>query len=148
MSAGLALPRVVPSFVSDASVTERVALVASAMFSSPHPSSRNLNGSAQAYLAYAYNPLVSYLFAWTYITALIPGGKGVIALIFAEYMNRLLWHATSGDSSPDSIPDWSIKLTACLAIAAVTVLCIATRNLGTRAAVVLTTIKVSHSFVL
>ena len=42
-----------------------------------------LNGGAQAYHAYAYNPLVSYLFAWTYITALIPGGKGVIALIFA-----------------------------------------------------------------
>lgn len=106
-----------------------------------------LNGGAQAYLAYAYNPLVSYLFAWTYITALNPGGKGVIALIFAEYVNRLLWHATSGDSSPDLIPDWSIKLTACLAVAFATVLCIATKNLGTRAAVVLTSIKVSaHKF--
>ena len=101
-----------------------------------------LNGGAQAYLAYAYNPLVSYLFAWTAITALKPGGNGVIALIFAEYLNRLMWHATSGDASPDALPQWSIKLTACLAVVFVTILCIATKNLGTRAAVVFTTLKV------
>ena len=70
-----------------------------------------------------------------------------MSLIFAEYVNRLLWHATSGDSSPDSIPSWSIKLTACLAVVAATTLCIASKNLGTRTAVVLTAIKVcfSHS---
>ena len=105
-----------------------------------------LNGGAQAYLAYAYNPLVSDLFAWTYITALIPGGKGAMSLIFAEYANRLLWHATSGDSSPDLIPAWSIKLTACLSVVAATTLCIASKNLGTRTAVVLTTIKVRNSY--
>jgi amino acid transporter len=32
-----------------------------------------LNGGAQAYLAYSYGPLVSYLFAWTAICALKPG---------------------------------------------------------------------------
>ena len=32
-----------------------------------------LNGGAQAYLAYAYNPLVSYLFAWTLIIVNKPG---------------------------------------------------------------------------
>lgn len=31
------------------------------------------NGGPQAYLAYAYGPLVSYLFAWTSIIALRPG---------------------------------------------------------------------------
>lgn len=31
------------------------------------------NGGAQAYLSYAYGPLVSYLFAWTAIIALKPG---------------------------------------------------------------------------
>ncbi|KAH8116943.1 L-methionine transporter [Phellopilus nigrolimitatus] len=101
-----------------------------------------VNGGAQAYLAYAYNPLVSYLFAWTAITALKPGGNGVIALIFAEYMNRLVWHATAEDVSPDSIPQWAIKLTACLAVLFVTLLCIATKNLGSRAAVVFTTVKI------
>jgi len=32
-----------------------------------------LSGGAQAYLAYSYGPLVSYLFAWTAISALKPG---------------------------------------------------------------------------
>lgn len=41
-----------------------------------------LNGGAQAYLAYAYHPLLSYLFAWTCITVLKPGGNAIIALIF------------------------------------------------------------------
>ena len=31
------------------------------------------DGGAQAYLSYAYGPLVSYLFAWTAIIALKPG---------------------------------------------------------------------------
>ena len=32
-----------------------------------------LNGGAQAYLAYTYGPLVSYLFTWTTISLLSPG---------------------------------------------------------------------------
>ncbi|KAJ4463242.1 hypothetical protein C8J55DRAFT_567786 [Lentinula edodes] len=32
------------------------------------------NGGAQGYLAYAYGPLLAYLFAWTEIIALRPGG--------------------------------------------------------------------------
>ncbi|EJD02312.1 L-methionine transporter [Fomitiporia mediterranea MF3/22] len=102
-----------------------------------------LNGGAQAYLAYAYNPLVSYLFAWTAITALKPGGNGAIALIFAEYINRLFFHLTGKDSSPNAIPQWSIKLTACIAIVLVTFLGIAARSLGTRTAVIFTVIKVA-----
>lgn len=101
-----------------------------------------VNGGAQAYLAYAYSPLVSYLFAWTAIAALKPGGNAVIALIFAEYINRLVWHATATDVSPDSLPQWSIKLTACIAVAFVTLLCIGAKNLGTRTAVFLTAVKV------
>ena len=41
-----------------------------------------LNGGAQAYLAYAYNPLISYLYTWTAVTVLKPGGNAIIALIF------------------------------------------------------------------
>ena len=40
-----------------------------------------VNGGAQAYLAYAYGPLMSYLFTWTSI-ALNPGSNAVIGLIF------------------------------------------------------------------
>ncbi|KAG0707713.1 L-methionine transporter [Suillus ampliporus] len=106
-------------------------------------SSIPLNGGAQAYLAYAYGPLVSYLFAWTAISALKPGGNAVISLIFAEYLNRLIWHAARDEVSPDDIPQWAIKLTAVAAVLIVVIICAATRNLGTRAAVVLTTVKIA-----
>ncbi|KAJ7172437.1 L-methionine transporter [Mycena filopes] len=101
------------------------------------------NGGAQAYLAYAYGPLVSYLFAWTAIIALKPGGNAVISLIFSEYLNRIFWHTTRADISPDDIPQWAIKVTAIAAVALVTLFCVAARKLGTRVSVVFTTIKIS-----
>ncbi|KAG2157144.1 amino acid permease-domain-containing protein [Suillus clintonianus] len=106
-------------------------------------SSIPLNGGAQAYLAYAYGPLVSYLFAWTAISALKPGGNAVISLIFAEYLNRLIWHAAQDEVAPDDIPQWAIKLTAVAAVLSVVIICAATRNLGARAAVVFTTVKIA-----
>lgn len=105
-------------------------------------SSIPVNGGAQAYLQYSYGPLVSYLFAWTAISALKPGGNAVIALIFSEYLNRLFWHSTSANISPDDIPQWAIKLTAVFAVLIVSVICVATPTLGTRAAVVFTTVKI------
>ena len=40
-----------------------------------------VNGGAQAYLAYAYGPLMSFLFTWISV-ALRPGGNAVVSLIF------------------------------------------------------------------
>ncbi|KAI6128263.1 amino acid permease-domain-containing protein [Pisolithus croceorrhizus] len=105
-------------------------------------SSIPLNGGAQAYLGYAYGPLVSYLFAWTVISALKPGSNALISLIFAEYINRVIWHTTRGQVSPDDIPPWAIKLTAVAAVLLVTFLCAATRNMGTRVAVMFTSVKI------
>jgi len=99
------------------------------------------DGGAQAYLSYAYGPLVSYLFAWTSIIALNPGGNAVISLIFSEYLNRMFWHSTRVEVSPDDIPQWAIKLTAVGAVVVVTILCVATRKLGTQVAVAFTTVK-------
>jgi len=105
-------------------------------------SSIPVNGGAQAYLQYSYGPLVSYLFAWTAISALKPGGNAVISLIFAEYLNRLMWHTTNESASPDDLPQWAIKLTAVIAVLVVSVVCVATPTLGTRTAVVFTTVKI------
>ncbi|KAI9070380.1 amino acid transporter [Trametes sanguinea] len=105
-------------------------------------SSIPVNGGAQAYLQYSYGPLVSYLFAWTAISALKPGGNAVISLIFAEYLNRLFWHTTRSEVSPDAIPQWATKLTAVAAVVVVSIICVATPTLGTRAAVVFTTVKI------
>ncbi|KAI0807498.1 L-methionine transporter [Fomes fomentarius] len=110
-------------------------------------SSIPVNGGAQAYLQYSYGPLASYLFAWTAISALKPGGNAVISLIFAEYMNRLFWHTTRAEVSPDDIPQWAIKLTAVAAVVVVSIICVATPTLGSRAAVVFTTVKLSITII-
>lgn len=60
-------------------------------------------------------------------------------------MSRLFFHATRSDVSADEIPDWSIKLVACIAVLLVTILCSAASNLGTRAAVLFTAVKASFS---
>lgn len=49
---------------------------------------------------------------------------------------------TSAEVSPDSIPQWAIKLTAVAAVLVVSAICVATPTLGTRAAVVFTSVKV------
>jgi len=56
-----------------------------------------VNGGAQAYLAYAYGPLMSYLFTWTSV-ALKPGANAVIALIFGmrAFTAVSLMHAEVG----------------------------------------------------
>jgi hypothetical protein len=77
-----------------------------------------------------------------YTSSYITGGNAVISLIFAEYLNRLVWHTTQDEVAPDDIPQWAIKLTAVAAVLSVAVICAATRNLGTRASVVFTTVKV------
>ncbi|KAI0065364.1 L-methionine transporter [Artomyces pyxidatus] len=102
-----------------------------------------LDGGAQAYLAYSYGPLVSYLFAWTAIAALKPGGNAVISLIFGEYLNRLFWHTTRSDVSPDSIPQWAIQITAIAAVLVITFMCVITRNMGAHVAVAFTAVKIS-----
>ena len=43
------------------------------------------NGGAQAYLSYAYGPLVSYLFAWTAIIVLKPGTYQLLYSELASY---------------------------------------------------------------
>ncbi|THU90706.1 L-methionine transporter [Dendrothele bispora CBS 962.96] len=101
------------------------------------------NGGAQAYLSYAYGPLVSYLFSWTAIIALKPGSNAVISLIFSEYMNRIFWHTTRADASPDDIPQWSIKLVAVIAVLSVSAICIWARKLGPRVQVVFTLMKIA-----
>jgi hypothetical protein len=77
-----------------------------------------------------------------YTSSYITGGNAVISLIFAEYLNRLVWHTTQDEVAPDDISQWAIKLTAVAAVLSVTIICAATRNLGTRASVVFTTAKV------
>jgi amino acid transporter len=46
-------------------------------------------GGMYVYLREAYGPLVAFLFGWVYLVV-IPAGAGAIALVFSEYLGRLL----------------------------------------------------------
>ncbi|CAG8519979.1 11247_t:CDS:2 [Scutellospora calospora] len=51
-----------------------------------------ISGGEHAYLSHAYGSLPAFLFSWTAITCLRPGGTAIIAVIFAEYLNRIIYH--------------------------------------------------------
>ena len=46
-------------------------------------------GGMYVYLREAYGPLTAFLFGWVYLV-IIPTGAGAIALVFAEYLGRLV----------------------------------------------------------
>jgi amino acid transporter len=46
-------------------------------------------GGMYVYLREAYGPLTAFLFGWVYLV-IIPAGAGAIALVFAEYLSRLV----------------------------------------------------------
>lgn len=80
-----------------------------------------LNGSSQAYLHQIFGPFPAFLFSWTAWTVLKPGGAGIIAIIFGEYLSRGL-----GAGILTSI--WFQKLFALIAVAAVTAInCMSTK---------------------
>ena len=76
-----------------------------------------LNGGAYAYLNHIYGPLSAFLFSWTAITTIKPGGAAIIAIIFAEYMNRIFFLSLQPN---DTTPLWADKLVAILCIWVVT----------------------------
>ena len=78
-----------------------------------------LNGGAYAYLHHTFGPLSAFLFSWTAISALKPGSAAIIAIIFAEYVNRVLFLSLQPN---DTTPLWADKLVAVLCIWIVTAL--------------------------
>jgi amino acid permease len=99
-----------------------------------------ISGGAQAYLAYAYGPMLSYLYTWTAVSTIKPGSSAIISLIFGEYINRMIYHAATGDEE-SIVPEWTFKITAIFAVILSTILNLASRSMGTRASVVITTVK-------
>lgn len=99
-----------------------------------------LSGGAQAYLAYAYGPMLSFLYTWTGVSTIKPGGAAIIALIFGEYINRMVYHATTSDEEA-IVPEWTFKITAIVVVGMVTVLNLASRSMGTNSSVVITIVK-------
>ncbi|ORY28294.1 putative L-methionine porter [Naematelia encephala] len=99
-----------------------------------------LSGGPQAYLAYSFGPMVAYLYTWTAVSVIKPGSSAIISLIFGEYVNRMIYHATTGD--PEAIvPEWTFKITATIAIILVSILNLVSQTMGPNSSVVITTVK-------
>lgn len=107
-----------------------------------------LNGGPHAYLLNSWGPLAAYLFTWTAITALKPGSGAIIAVIFAEYVNRLIHHAISdaaGNDGVNSVPQWSIKITAIIVVGIIAALNSFSNRLSANTQVVFLVLKVGHA---
>ncbi|ETI23722.1 hypothetical protein G647_05527 [Cladophialophora carrionii CBS 160.54] len=82
-----------------------------------------LNGGAQIYLAKIFGEVVGFLFTWSAILVLKPGGAAIIAIIFGEYIVRAAIGAEVEDVNP-----WINKIPALVALMLVTVFnCVSTR---------------------
>ena len=75
-----------------------------------------LNGGAQAYLRYTYGEGIAFVFCWTVLTVLKPGGGAIIAIIFGEYFNPVIF------GGADVVGVWGNKITAIVALLLVSVL--------------------------
>lgn len=82
-----------------------------------------LNGGAQVYLAKIFGEVAGFLFTWSAILVLKPGGAAIIAIIFGEYVVRAAIGAEVEDVNP-----WINKIPAILALLLVTLFnCVSTR---------------------
>lgn len=97
-----------------------------------------ISGGAQAYLAYAYGPMVSYLYTWTAVSTIKPGSSAIISLIFGEYVNRMVYHAITGETT---VPEWTFKITGVGVVLAVAGLNLISQSAGTKSSVVITGVK-------
>ena len=60
-----------------------------------------LNGGARAYLHRTYGPIFGFLFSWTTISTVKPASVGIVSIIFAQYVNRILFQSLQrNDTSP------------------------------------------------
>ncbi|GAA93618.1 uncharacterized protein L969DRAFT_14026 [Mixia osmundae IAM 14324] len=102
-----------------------------------------LNGGAQAYLNYSFGSVMSFEFSWTAIMALKPGSAAIIAIIFGEYVCRIIFNTAvtvEGDILQD-VPVLAIKGVAIASVAGVSLLNALSTHIGTRAQIVLTSSK-------
>ena len=60
-----------------------------------------------------YGPLSAFLFSWTTITATKPVSAAMLAIIFGEYINRILFWSLKPN---DTTPFWANKLVALMCV--------------------------------
>ncbi|KAI5803045.1 amino acid permease-domain-containing protein [Geopyxis carbonaria] len=100
-----------------------------------------LNGGSGVYLRHCFGDLSSFLFSWTAVIVLKPGGAAIIAIISGEYFNRVIFGSFRDADAP--LPgSWTIKVTAIICFSAVTLVAIISTKLTTRISNVMMFLKV------
>ncbi|KAF8475822.1 amino acid permease-domain-containing protein [Kalaharituber pfeilii] len=80
-----------------------------------------LNGGAQAYLRYTFGEGAAFVFAWTAVAVLKPGSAAIIAIIFGEYANRVVF-GSRGEEAGEGVSEWGNKLAALSGLVVVTLM--------------------------
>jgi amino acid transporter len=88
-----------------------------------------LNGGAQVYLSKIFGEWAGFLFTWCAVVVLKPGSAAIIAIIFGEYLVRVIIGADAVDASV-----WLDKAVALAGLILVTLLNCVSTKLGTRSA--------------
>lgn len=91
-----------------------------------------LNGGSGVYLRYCFGELAGFLYSWTAVIVLKPGGSAIIAIICGEYFNRVLFGSFSTDADALLPPESANKITAGVCLLLVTALNILSTRLSTR----------------
>ncbi|KAJ9131104.1 Asc-type amino acid transporter 1 [Pleurostoma richardsiae] len=86
-----------------------------------------LNGGAQVYLAKILGELAGFLFTWSAVLVLKPGGAAIIAIIMGEYLVR----AVIGPEA-ETVNPWINKAVALVGLFVVTFMNCVSTKLGTR----------------
>ncbi|RHZ43809.1 hypothetical protein Glove_853g13 [Diversispora epigaea] len=103
-----------------------------------------ISGGEHAYLSHAYGSLPAFLFSWTAITCLKPGGNAIIAVIFAEYLNRIIYHTAFDDAKEHptaATHKWLNKIVAILCIIIISLINTYSVRLATRTQDLFTAVK-------
>jgi amino acid transporter len=99
-----------------------------------------VNGGAYAYLHHLHGPLPGFLYAWTIVSVVKPGSFALVSLVFAGYVNRVLFLALKPN---DTTPVWADKLLALICIWTVISITAMSSRLGTTVINIFTIIKVT-----
>ncbi|KAL9084725.1 MAG: hypothetical protein Q9159_005080 [Coniocarpon cinnabarinum] len=88
-----------------------------------------LNGGAQVYISKIYGDMVGFLYSWFTVCVIKPGGAGIIAIVFGEYIVR----AVIGPDAEDA-RSWINKGVALLGLIVVVILSAISTKVASKAA--------------
>ncbi|KAI8357628.1 amino acid/polyamine transporter I, partial [Mortierella sp. GBAus27b] len=97
-------------------------------------------GGEHAYLNHAFGSLPAFLFSWSSIALLKPGGNAIICVVFAEYVVNIIAQSAWDPTAP--MKNWSNKLVAIACLLVLSGLNSISVTMGTRIQDVFTFMKV------